>query len=418
MDPKHLAALVSSLVSQALLLLSLPFPHPNPCASVPNRNNLPLFLFSSPPTPLAPLLSLLLHLLSSSSHIAASVHFLPHKRKRKRHQHQPDLHVPRRGPDHFRLCFRMTSTTFEWLSGLLDPLLDCRDPAGSALRLSGPTRLAIALSRLASGASYPDLAYRFGVPESAARFCSKHLCRVLCTNFRFWLTFPTPSDLTTVSAGFQAVGHGLPDCCGAMACTRFEARGQSVVAAQIVADSSSRIIHIAAGFRGDRTDSSVLKCSSLYKDVQEGQLLGATQYLVGDGRYPLLPWLMVPFADPVRGSCEEDFNAVHQSMCRPVLRVVCSMRNWGVLSSLGEEENFKVAVACIGTCAILHNVLLMREDYSALSDVSNENHMGLEHYGEDLGLEDFYCEMKASTLRSMLAVRARAARDSGQIGIP
>ncbi|THU46053.1 hypothetical protein C4D60_Mb09t00910 [Musa balbisiana] len=75
MDPKQLAALVSSLVSQALLLLSLPFPHPNPSASVPNRSNLPLFLFSSPPTPLAPLLSLLLHLLSSSSHVAASTYW-------------------------------------------------------------------------------------------------------------------------------------------------------------------------------------------------------------------------------------------------------------------------------------------------------------------------------------------------------
>ncbi|XP_074561604.1 protein ANTAGONIST OF LIKE HETEROCHROMATIN PROTEIN 1-like [Curcuma longa] len=403
MDPKEVAALVSFLVSQIpLLLLTLfPFAHPRPSFSTP----------FSPSAPQSSLLSLSLHLLSSASHIAAISPCRPRKRKRYQQDSEPHAAIAlrRRDPDHSLLCFRMKSTTFEWLCGLLDPLLDCRDPAGSSLRLSGPTRLAIALSRLASGAPYPELAARFGVPESTARFCTKHLCRVLCTNFRFWITFPSASELASVSAGFQAAGGGLPDCCGALACTRFEAFGGSAIAAQIVADSSSRITHFVAGLRGDHTNFMVLKSSSLYKDVQEGKLLGATQYLVADGCYPLLPWLMVPFCDPAHGSSDENFNARHRSMRQPAIRVVQSMKNWGALSSLAEEENAKMAVACIGTCAILHNVLLMRDDFSTLSDIDDKWHTDLEHSGKDPGLEDFAIESRASTLRSMLALRARAA---------
>ncbi|MED6216171.1 hypothetical protein PIB30_005052 [Stylosanthes scabra] len=43
-----------------------------------------------------------------------------------------------------------------------------------------------------------------------------------------------------------------------------------------------------------------------------------------------------------------------------------NLRNWDVLGGPIWEE-FKVAVAYIGACSILHNGLLMREDFSALA---------------------------------------------------
>ncbi|OIV94307.1 hypothetical protein TanjilG_19313 [Lupinus angustifolius] len=74
----------------------------------------------------------------------------------------------------------MTSSTFEWLSRLLELLLDCRDPENLfPLNLSARTRLGIGLFRLNNGSDYPELSTRFGVPVSAAKFCVKQLCRVL-----------------------------------------------------------------------------------------------------------------------------------------------------------------------------------------------------------------------------------------------
>lgn len=186
------------------------------------------------------------------------------------------------------------------------------------------------------------------------------------------------------------------------------------MAAQIVTDSSSRILSIAAGFRGEKGDGEVLRSSSLYKDVEGGRLLlGSDQYLVGGFGYPLLSWLMVPFANAGGGSIEEDFTAVLASMCRPVQRAVSSLRNWGVMSRLMEEEDGKMAVACIGTCAILHNVLLMREDCSGLPDESMESVEKFEHNAEEGLEEECFAEKKGLVLRSTLAMKARAIRDPG-----
>lgn len=143
-----------------------------------------------------------------------------------------------------------------------------------------------------------------------------------------------------------------------------------------------------------------------------GRLLSSTQYFVGDGNYPLLPWLMVPYKDPIRGTCEEDFNVAHGLMFQPALRTVASLRNWGALGCLGEEEDLKMAVACIGTCAILHNVLLMREDYTAPSDESRGFSEVPEQQGEDLSCDS---EKKALVLRSMLSIKARMLCSSSNL---
>lgn len=317
----------------------------------------------------------------------------------------------------------MTSTTFEWLSGLLEPLLECRDPVGSPLNLSAELRLGIGLYRLANGSNYSDIATRFGVPESVTRFCAKQLCRVLCTNFRFWVAFPSQDELKSVSNSFEEL-TGLPNCCGVIDCARFkivkddETWKEDSIAVQIVVDSSSRILSIVAGFRGDKPDSTVLKLSTLHKDVEEGRVLNSNpvyvngaavnQYLVGNGGYPLLPWLIVPYEDFLPGSCEEKFNAAHRFLRVPALKAIASLKNWGVLSKPITEE-VKSAVAFIGACSILHNVLLMREDDSALCDCSGDDY-DHQFHGEFRNLEDD--SKKGFEIRRALAAKAAEFHDS------
>ncbi|KAL6348080.1 hypothetical protein AAG906_037809 [Vitis piasezkii] len=439
MNSRALAALLSSLISELLLLLLLLFPSSNPLTITSNSNSGSNFYETIFP---------LIHHFLSSAELVTSLSLLSISRKRKR-THQPDLdnedeedepgsELARfelgltQNPDSFKGCFRMTSSTFEWLSGLLEPLLDCRDPIGSPLNLAPEIRLGIGLFRLATGSDYPEIARRFGVSESITRFCVKQLCRVLCTNFRFWIAFPSPIDLDSLSTSFEAL-TGLPNCCGVIDCTRFkivrnngfklspkeEVREESI-AAQIVVDSSSRILSIVAGFRGDKGDSRVLKSSTLYKDIEGGSLLnappvymngvGINQYLIGDGGYPLLPWLMVPFVDPAPGSYEENFNSAHHLMHISALRAIASLKDWGVLRQTIEGE-FKMAVAYIGSCAILHNVLLMRDDYSALSDGLGDYSQSPQ-YCRNASLEESPIERNASVIRSALATRARKFHSS------
>ncbi|XP_019445793.1 PREDICTED: uncharacterized protein LOC109349445 [Lupinus angustifolius] len=409
MESRKLAALLSSLISQLLLLLLLIFPpnstHPN---SLPNNNSLPL-----------------IHHLLLSNQIAAT---LSAKRKRKRRHNLFDPDEPGsvlRSPDSFVNCYNMTSSTFEWLAGLLEPLLDCRDPAGLfPINLTAGTRLGIGLFRLANGSDYPDISTRFGVPVSVAKFCVKQLCRVLCTNFRFWVSFPNSNELELVSKSFESLS-GLPNCCGAIESCRFEVFTDSTsstrcLAAQIVVDSSGRILNTVAGFDGYKRNTMILKASTLYKDIEEGMLLNNSpwinenevklnQYLIGDKSYPLLPWLMVPFVDDETfpGSIEESFNKAHEVMHLPALKTAASLKNWGILRGPIHDE-VKMAVAYIGACSILHNSLLMREDFTALAGAFEDYQLQQERYREDsCRFEDDLVSGKALGTRSTLATMAR-----------
>jgi hypothetical protein len=184
-----LTQVTGTLKETLLLLILLIFPSSTPLSLSSNSNSN------------AKIFPLLHHFLSSQG-IVASLSLLSISRKRK----QTPLPEPDSGPTHdkedpqlrhrlgltripdsFKNCFRMTSSTFEWLSGLLEPLLECRDPAGSPLNLYDERRLGIGLFRLATGADYPEISKQLGISESVAKFCTKQLCRVLCTDFRFWV---------------------------------------------------------------------------------------------------------------------------------------------------------------------------------------------------------------------------------------
>ncbi|XP_057764963.1 amino acid transporter AVT6E-like [Salvia miltiorrhiza] len=89
----------------------------------------------------------------------------------------------------------MKTATFEWLCGLLELLLDCRDPVGPPLDLPAETRLGIGLFRLTTGSDHCEISARFGVSEAVSKFCVKQICCVLCTNYRFWVGFSGHAEL-------------------------------------------------------------------------------------------------------------------------------------------------------------------------------------------------------------------------------
>ncbi|KAH8498486.1 hypothetical protein H0E87_017410 [Populus deltoides] len=137
----------------------------------------------------------------------------------------------------------------------------CRDPIGTTINLSTELWLGIGLFRLATGSSYIGITDRFGVTESVNRFCAKQLCSVSCTNLRSRVGFPSPTELVKRN-----------DCKSA---SNDEVQDDSI-AFQIVVDSSSRILSVVAGFRGDKEGSRILKPTTLCHDAEGRRLLNST----------------------------------------------------------------------------------------------------------------------------------------------
>lgn len=128
------------------------------------------------------------------------------------------------------------------------------------------------------------------------------------------------------------------------------------------------------------------------------------QYLVGSGEYPLLPWLLTPFINPKPGSVEENLNNAHSLMRASSFKAMASLRNWGVLHRPIKAE-YKAAVACIGACSILHNMLISREDYSAFCHELDDGAFCDQNVD---GLEGSLTEESAFVVRNALATRARS----------
>lgn len=436
MDARLLAALVSTIICQVAILLILALNHSH-YASTSAFNSL---------------WPILLQNLHSSQAVAAVLieedEEEGNRKKRRRVMAKEEEEDDRRVDQDFtgliriesgwmesasfKANFRMSPTTFEWLCKQFEPLGTKNNNVGVF------ERVGMGLFRLASGSSYQAVSQRFNSTEPTARLCTKELCRVICTNFKFWVVYPSPRDLPKVSDEFQTLS-GLPNCCGAIDCTRFKFTStnnpflsneedddlQQSVVTQIVVDCSSKILSVITGFKGNKGDSRVLRSSTLYADIEEGRLLNSLpfhlkgitvpQYLVGDSGYPLLPWLMVPYTDPVVTSCQEDFNSKHYLMRQAALRTLSCLRKWGILSK-PIEEDARMAVACIGACAILHNILLAREGGSAILEGTEDYalHDQSSQYYRDANMEEYFIEKKASVIRNALAVRARDMRNSEQ----
>ncbi|KAG6761392.1 hypothetical protein POTOM_034607 [Populus tomentosa] len=92
-------------------------------------------------------------------------------------------------------------------------------------------------------------------------FCAKRLCSVSCTNWRSRVGFPSPTELVKRN-----------DCKSA---SNDEVQDDSI-AVQIVVDSSSRILSVVAGFRGDKDGSRILKPTTLCHDAEARRLLNST----------------------------------------------------------------------------------------------------------------------------------------------
>ncbi|KAJ8950118.1 hypothetical protein NQ314_007970, partial [Rhamnusium bicolor] len=84
---------------------------------------------------------------------------------------------------------------------------------------------------------------------------------------------------------------------------------------QIICDHHKRILSINARYPGSVHDSAIWTMSGVRRLLQRLYIENETEdYLIGDSGYPLEPWLIVPFVNPIEHSPEALFNTALSSV--------------------------------------------------------------------------------------------------------
>ena len=215
-------------------------------------------------------------------------------------------------PHQFYVNFRMLPSTFKWFAQRLwdhkhPPLpLDApRKRSRPPCRSTFDKRLLMTIWFLATGCTYRELNATWGVTADHRDLLIDDIAAMAY----IFIRWPTGSDFLAACHAFSQL-RGLPNCCGAIDGTfiRIDAPLSQIndpaeynsykkfyaLQCLAVALPNYIITYLHTGEPGSRADAHVLQRSSLFTRILD--FIPKGFYLLGDGGFGLLAWLIIPFA--------------------------------------------------------------------------------------------------------------------------
>ncbi|XP_018312704.1 uncharacterized protein [Mycetomoellerius zeteki] len=210
--------------------------------------------------------------------------------------------------------FRMSKKTFNDLCFLLRPalepkplLLKSREP------LSVEKQVAVALYKLANYAEYSVVGNIFGIHKSTVKKCFFRVVNAVNNlMMKDYLQMPDTYEASEIAMNFEITSH-IPQIIGCIDDTHIPILAPSEsyqdfancndwpsYVLQAVIDDKCRLRNICVYHPGSIHDATVLKDSSLYRNLKNIIPQGTRNindleipyFIVGDSAYPLLPWLL------------------------------------------------------------------------------------------------------------------------------
>ncbi|XP_055370853.1 putative nuclease HARBI1 [Condylostylus longicornis] len=157
----------------------------------------------------------------------------------------------------------------------------------------------------------------------------------------------------------------------------------------VVCDDLMHIRYIDARNPGATCDADVWNKSSLKRKLHEDYCNNRkTGVLLGDDKYPLTPYLLIPYNNVEKGSLQEKFNNKHK-LAQEVIEkmfVILKSRFRCLLSTKELHYSPEKATQITNICAALHNICLKYK--VEMPDIQKENNQNDDNsidakYGED-----------------------------------
>ena len=247
-------------------------------------------------------------------------------------------------------------------------------------------RVAITLWVLATACEYRTVAHLFGVASSTVCSIVQETCRAIVkVLLPKYIHFPTGDKLKETVQGFRD-RWAIPQCAGSIDGSHipvqppalnhtdyYNRKGWYSVVVQAVVDHNYLFTDLYIGWPGSVHDARVLANSAIYhksnnKEHLQGDVLAVGNhsvptFLVSDSAYPLLPWLMKPFAMSPRLTGEK--KTFNYRICRG--RVVVEIAfghlkaRWRRLLKQNDMRVDNVAHV-VAACCMLHNICEIHGD--------------------------------------------------------
>ncbi|KAM3193374.1 hypothetical protein ACQJBY_070157 [Aegilops geniculata] len=291
----------------------------------------------------------------------------------------------------FTSMYKMRRSTFSYICSLVRvPFLEdmtAKDHTfvdGRVLSLQD--RVAVALVMLNSGVSPVTVGLSLGVNETTVSLVTQVFVEAMCERAMHYLCWPGSAKMEKIKRKFDKI-HGLPNCCGVVHTAHIKFGTQNRdheendgILMQALIDPDMRFTNICLVLSGSIMNKlSVLHDSDLFKMGEKGTCLNGNklkvtsggglevgEYIIGDAGYPLRPWLLTPYQlenDLSDSDSKVEFNRRHSAATAIALRALARLKDtWKCLQGEGWHPNNKRDMCwTIGTCVILHNILIDME---------------------------------------------------------
>ncbi|NXG59080.1 ALPL protein, partial [Hemiprocne comata] len=177
-----------------------------------------------------------------------------------------------------------------------------------------------ALTFLATGSFQTATRQLTGISQSAMSNCLAQFLEALQRRAGRYIVFP---EIQRGAGAGAASGSASGSALGSNEAAYRNAGNFHSVKMQVVCDAAGAITNVVAKFPGSCPNAAVLENSALARLLEGERPDGA--WLLGDGSYPLKPWLMTPIVAP-QGPAEERYNALHHAALGVLRRTLAHLR--------------------------------------------------------------------------------------------
>ena len=274
----------------------------------------------------------------------------------------------------FKGRMRMDVSTFEYLCSTLAPDLQRQD---TSMRLAIPVqvKVAVAISRLATGNSMQCIADLYRIGLSTSQLAVSQFCVAIKKNLlKKFIEWPSPAIMKRFAQEFEDL-HQIPYVVGAVdgshipiitprlhAADYYNRRGFHSIMLQGVVSSKCLFWDFDIGRTGSMHDTNLWARSELGQYCEAGKL--SPYALVGDATYPCRPWMLAPFKSHKDGLTQEQY---HWNYLQSSTRM-CIERAFGMLKCRWRillkrvDVHLKNVPDLISTCLVLHNMCIIFGD--------------------------------------------------------